>query len=147
MGADLRFAIRLLAKERWFTTVAVVSLALGIGANTAIFSLMDAVILRTLPVTNPQQLVFFGHGTGERPGFSSNYPLFERYRAIDGMFSGITAYSPTTFKLTSNDGLENVTGLWVNGTFHGVHGVPMAIGRGFSSQSDQPTDTPTAVIR
>ncbi len=99
-----------------------------------------------MPVTSPQDLVFFAHGKGERPGASSNYPLFERYRAIDGVFSGVTAFSPTAFKFTTNDGLENVTGLWVNGTFHGVLGVPMAIGRGFSAESDQPTDTPTAVI-
>jgi len=143
---DLRYALRLMRKTPGFTAAAVLSLALGIGANTAIFSLMDAVILRTLPVASPQELVFFAHGTGERPGASSNYPLFERYRAIDGMFAGITAFSPTGFKLTSNDGIENVTGLWVNGSFHGVLGVPMAIGRGFSSDSDQPTDRPTAVI-
>jgi len=143
---DLRYALRLMAKTPGFTAAAILSLGLGIGANTAIFSLMDAVILRTVPVTSPQDLVFFAHGKGERPGVSSNYPLFERYRAIDGVFSGVTAFSPTAFKFTTNDGLDNVTGLWVNGTFHGVLGVPMAIGRGFSAESDQPTDTPTAVI-
>ena len=146
LSNDLRYALRLMRKTPGFTAAAVLSLGLGIGANTAIFSLMDAVILRTLPVPSPQDLVFFAHGTGERPGASSNYPLFERYRAIDGMFTGITAFSPTAFKLSSNDGIENVTGLWVNGGFHGVLGVPMAIGRGFSAESDQPTDTPTAVI-
>ena len=103
LSNDLRYALRLMRKTPGFTAAAILSLGLGIGANTAIFSLMDAVILRTLPVTNPQQLVYFAHGTGERPGLSSNYPLFERYRAIDGMFAGITAYSPTGFKLSSND--------------------------------------------
>jgi predicted permease len=143
---DLRYALRLMARTPGFTAAAALSLALGIGANTAIFSLMDAVLHRTLPVASPDELVFFAHGTGERPGASSNYPLFEQYRALDGVFSGVTAYSPTRFKFSTNDGLESVTGLWVNGTFHGLLGVPMAIGRGFSSESDQPTDTPTAVI-
>jgi hypothetical protein len=146
LSNDLRYALRLMRKTPGFTTAAVLSLALGIGANTAIFSLMDAVLLRTLPVASPQDLVFFAHGTGERPGTSSNYPLFERFRAIDGLFTGVTAFSPTAFKLSSNDGIENIAGLWVNGTFHGVLGVPMAIGRGFSSESDQPTDAPTVVI-
>ena len=59
MIQDLRFAVRLLTKERWFTTVAVVSLALGIGANTAIFSLINTLMLRPLPVREPQQLVQF----------------------------------------------------------------------------------------
>jgi predicted permease len=145
-GGDLRYAVRLMAKTPGFTAAAVLSLALGIGANTAIFSLMDAVILRTLPVAHPEELVFLAHGQGDRVGASSNYPLFESYRAIDGVFSGLTAFSPTTFKLKSNDGLENVTGLWVNGTFHGVLGVGMALGRGFSAESDRPTSTPTAVI-
>jgi putative ABC transport system permease protein len=143
---DLRYALRLMRKTPGFTAAAVLSLALGIGANTAIFSLMDAVLLRTLPVSNPQDLVFLAHGQADRPGASSNYPLFDRYRSIEGVFGGITAFSPTTYKLKSNDGLENVSGLWVNGSFHGVLGVPMALGRGFSGESDRPTDMPTAVL-
>ena len=143
---DLRYALRLMAKTPGFTAAAILSLALGIGANTAIFSLMDAVLLRTVPVESPRDLYFIGHGKGVRPGYSSNYPLFAQYRSIDGVFSGITAYSPTAFKVSSNAGLENATGLWVNGSFHDVLGVPMALGRGFSGESDQPTPNPTAVI-
>jgi predicted permease len=146
ISGDLRYALRLMAKTPGFTAAAILSLALGIGANTAIFSLMDAVMMRTIPVSDPESLFFLGHGNEiGRAGMMSNYPLFERYEALD-LWSGITAYSPTTFKLKSNDGLENVTGLWVNGSFHGVLGVPMAIGRGFSSESDRPTSTPAAVI-
>ena len=146
IGGDLRYAARLMRKTPGFTAAALLSLALGIGANTAIFSLMNAVMMRTLPVSDPQNLFFLGHGKEiGRAGMMSNYPLFEQYQSLD-QWRGITAYSPTTFKLKSNDGLENVTGLWVNGSFHGVLGVPMAIGRGFSAESDRPTSTPTAVI-
>jgi len=145
-GGDLRYAIRLMGKAPGFTAAAVLSLALGIGANTAIFSLMDAVLLRTLPIADPQNVFFLAHGRGERPGASSNYPLFDAYRAIDGVFSGITAYSPAQFKVASNNGLDVASGLWVNGTFHGTLGVRMAHGRGFTAESDRPATTPTAVI-
>jgi hypothetical protein len=96
---DLRYALRLMRKTPGFTAAAVLSLALGIGANTAIFSLMDAVLLRTLPVSNPQDLVFLAHGTGERAGASSNYPLFERYRAIDAVAKSEQPPSALTVEL------------------------------------------------
>ena len=143
---DLRYAMRLMARAPGFTAAAVLSLALGIGANTAIFSLMDAVILRTIPAEDPQNLYFLGHGKGERPGMSSNYPLFDAYRSIEGVFSGLTAYSPTQVKVSSNNGLEVASALWVNGTFHGVLGVRMAHGRGFTAESDRPGAPPIAVI-
>jgi predicted permease len=146
LAGNLRYAVRLMAKAPGFTAAAVLSLALGIGANTAIFSLMDAVILRTIPVNDPAGLYFIGHGRGERPGMSSNYPLFEAYRSIEGVFSGLTAYSPTVVKVSSNNGLENESGLWVNGTFHGVVGMRMAHGRGFTAESDRPGAPPIAVI-
>ena len=78
MTGDLRYAIRQLRQSPAFTVVAVVSLALGIGANTAIFSLMDAVLFRTLPVKNPQEMYYLAHGFGPQVQTSSNYPLFER---------------------------------------------------------------------
>ena len=143
---DLHYALRLMARAPGFTAAAVLSLALGIGANTAIFSLMDAVLLRTIPVEDPENLYFLAHGKGERPGASSNYPLFDAYRAIDGVFAAITAYSPTQFKVSSNNGLEVASGLWVNGTFHGALGVRMAHGRGFTAESDRPGAAPIAVI-
>jgi len=78
---DLRFALRLLAKERWFTTVAVVSLALGIGANTAIFSLINTLMLRQLPVREPQQLVqFMSVYPGDPPMNGFPYVHYERMR-------------------------------------------------------------------
>jgi predicted permease len=145
---DVRYALRLMRKAPGFTTAAVLSLALGIGANTAIFSLMNAVLLRTLPVQNPQELVYFAHGLDpDRAGISSNYPLYERFKTLDPMFNGITAYSSTGFTVRTPEGLDIASGLWASGNFHGVLGVPMAIGRGFSAEVDRaPGRAPIAVI-
>src|SRR5687767_4060658 len=72
VGQDVRYAWRLMRRTPGFTIAAILSLALGIGANTAIFSLIDAVMLRTLPLATPHELFFLAHGAGERPGTSSN---------------------------------------------------------------------------
>ena len=143
---DLRYAIRQLRQSPAFTVVAVVSLALGIGANTAIFSLLDAVLFRTLPVKNPQELYYLAHGSGPQVQTSSNYPLFERYKELD-IFSGVTASIGQSFKVATADGVELVTGQFVSGNYHAVLGVPIAIGRGFSSEPDRDLGrTPVAVI-
>jgi predicted permease len=138
IGHDVRYATRVMLKTPGFTAAAVLSLALGIGANTAIFSLMDAVMLRTLPLANVDELVFIGHGIDPaRAGVSSNYPLFERYQALTGVFSGVSAYATTGFKVAMPNGLESVAGLWVSGNFHGLLGVGVALGRGFGAESDR----------
>ncbi len=88
---DLRYAVRMLLKNPGFTTVVVLTLALGIGANTAIFSLVYAMLLKSLPVKDPQQLVIFSIG---RPGHSQdtfNYPLIARFKEANHSFAGIFA--------------------------------------------------------
>jgi predicted permease len=138
IGQDVRYAVRSMAKAPVFTAAAVISIALGIGANTAIFSLMDAVLLRSMPLTEPHQLVFLAHDPGERASTSSNYPMFERYRDID-VFSGVTAYSTNSqgFRVETADGVETVDGQFVSGNYHAVLGVPFVLGRGFTSESDR----------
>jgi predicted permease len=135
---DLRYAARLMTRTPGFTAAAILSLALGIGANTAIFSLIDAVMIRTLPLADVSALRFVAHGTSPATaGSSSNYPLFERYQALADVFSGVTAYSVTGFKVETPDGLESVDGLWVSGNFHGLLGVEIAHGRGFVAERDR----------
>ncbi len=106
---DLRYAVRTLSRSRGFTAVAVLSLALGIGANTAIFTLMDAVLFRTVPIERPEQVFFIGHDPGPDLELSSNYPIFERYQTLP-VFSAVTAYRGRTFRVATPDGVERVAG-------------------------------------
>jgi predicted permease len=138
---DLRYAVRVMARTPGFTAAAILSLALGIGANTAIFSVMDAVLLRMLPVEHPEQLRFLAHGTGDNPGLSSTYPLFERYRRDLDVFSGITAYNIQEFKVSSPKARISSTVNSSQGNFHSVVRVPMILERGFAFEPDQPTDS------
>jgi macrolide transport system ATP-binding/permease protein len=133
---DVRYAARTLSRSRSFTVVAVLSLALGIGANTAIFTFMDAVLFRTLPIEQPGRMFFVGHDSGPDVELSSNYPIFERYRAVP-VFSGVTAYRGRTFRVATPDGVERVAGQYVSGNYHAVLRAPMALGRGFSSEVDR----------
>ena len=138
---DVRYAVRLMRKSPGFTAAAVVSLALGIGANTAIFSLMHALLLKTVPVHEPGRLVFLAHDPGPSPSTSANYPLFERYSRAD-VFSGVTTYSTFTqgFRITTADGTDVVNGQYVSGNYHAVIGVPIALGRGFVAEPDRATE-------
>jgi predicted permease len=141
---DVRYALRTMARTPVVTAAVVISLALGIGANTALFSFIDAVFLTTVPVRDPHQLVYLGHQSG--PATSSNYPLFERYRAV-AAFAGITAYMTGSFRVDSGGGIEPVTGQFVSGNYHQMLGVPLTLGRGFSSEPDRgAARAPVAVI-
>src|SRR5205823_13718750 len=124
MFYDLRFAIRQLLKNPGFTAVAVLTLALGIGANTAIFQLLDAIRLRSLPARKPQELalVQISDMTGARGNFNSSYPavthpLWERIRDTQQAFSGMFAWSADRFNLATSGELRFARGLWVSGDF------------------------------
>ncbi|HET9705044.1 MAG TPA: ABC transporter permease [Vicinamibacterales bacterium] len=136
---DLRYAGRLMRRAPGFTAAAIVSLGLGIGANTAIFTLFDAVMIRAVPMQDPRSLYFLAHGNGENPGTSSNYGLFERYARLTEVFDGVTAFSTSSLKLRTHAGVENVDSLWVSGNFHAVLGVPIGLGRGFAVELDRQT--------
>ena len=132
-----------------FTAAALVTLALGIGANTTIFSLIEAVMLRTLPVSAPEELQFVAIGAGGRGdamSTASNYPWFERVRQRTDVFTGVTAFNIRDFKIASEGGAERVVGQYVSGNFHALIGVAMALGRGFSSEDRAPGSSPFAVI-
>jgi putative ABC transport system permease protein len=152
---DVRFGLRMLRKNLGFTAVAVLTLALGIGANTAIFSVVDALMLRMLPVRDPQQLVVIGdpihvhswsNGTPRTDIFS--YPLYCQVRDYNAVFSSVLASSHIdSLQIRIDGGAEKVTGRLVTGNYFQTLGVEPLLGRTFTGQEDRvPGTDPFAVI-
>src|ERR1700724_4103618 len=121
MNNDLRFAFRTLRKSPVFTAVAVLSLALGIGANTAIFPLLDQVLLRLLPVKDPQQLVLLSmkgrHYGSNWGGNAISYPMYLDFKEHNQVFTGMLCRFPYSLSLTFNGQTERVRGELVSGTY------------------------------
>jgi predicted permease len=140
---DLRYGLRQLRQDPGFTLVAVLSLALGIGANSAIFALVDGVLLKSLPVRQPERLVLLDGG-------SWTNPIWEEIRDRHaGLFEGTAAWAGVRFDLSPGGRTEFVEGLWTSGSFFETLGVEAVIGRTFSPRDDQRSggpDGPVAVI-
>jgi predicted permease len=144
---DCRYGARSLVKSPGFTAVAVLTLALGIGANTAIFSFVNAVLLRSLPVAEPERLVYVFGGTRASPYNVSSYPDYVDYRDRNKVFSDLIAYSPVTLSLSSNDQADMISGLIVTGNYFDALGVHARAGRTFLPEEDTtPGGHPVAVI-
>jgi predicted permease len=148
---DLRYAARMLRNAPGFTAVAVLSLALGIGANTAIFSLIDTVLLRMLPVAEPERL-FFVENVGARGGGGSPpYPCFEEFRDRNHYFSGLSAFVADNMRIAIDGRPEQVMGQFASGNYFATLGVKAWIGRTFGPADDSVVgkggpDGPLAVI-
>ena len=147
MLQDLRYGVRMLLKKKSFTVIAVLSLALGTGANTAIFSLINTALLRPLPIRNPQQLVALNNMADNHLFPTFSYPNYKDFRDRNDVFSGLIAYRFTPLSL-SHDGVnERVWGYEVTGNYFEVLGVDAALGRVMSSDDDQtPGGHPIAVM-
>ena len=126
LTADVRYALRSLRTAPAFATVAIVSLALGIGANTAIFSIINAVMLKALPVRHPEELVSVVRNAKENVYTN---PLWESIRDRQDVFSGILAYGWTNFNLTAGGEARRVSANWVSGDFFATLGVRPIAGR------------------
>jgi predicted permease len=141
---DVRYAARMLRNSPVFTAIALLSLALGIGANTAIFTMINAVLLQTLPVRDPERLVLLT--SFQRNGLVGNfaYPDYERLRDGTQVFSGVLAASrPAPINVGVNNEPQRVLVQLVSGNYFGVIGVEPRLGRMFTPQDD---DEPVAVI-
>ncbi|HLV94514.1 MAG TPA: ABC transporter permease [Candidatus Acidoferrales bacterium] len=166
---DVRYALRVLRKSPGFTSVAVLTLALAIGANTALFSVIDAIALRSLPVPDPQQLVllqwkarsgpntnhsyFYGGcpgGTRETAagssGCSFSYPMFERLRAERSVFLGIFAFATRPEDVSINGSASQLNGAFVSGEFFPTLQARASLGRLIDPLDDAPGAQPVIVL-
>jgi predicted permease len=155
---DLRYGVRMLRRNPGFSTVAVLSLALGIGANTAIFSLLNAVMLRELPVERPGQLVLLGTGLsgGSTDDFAAtnlySYPFYRELRRTNQVFSDVSAVLSLMFEkmhgaVGASPDLEPMNVQMVSGAYFPMLGVRPILGRAFSEAEDEPAGGhPVAVM-
>jgi predicted permease len=167
---DVRYGVRMLAKSPGFTAIAVLTLALGIGANTAIFSLLDSVMLRNLPVRDPARLVLFADSPRESMSFNEprspdetlgpsgewtlfSYPLYEHFRDHSRSFEGICAFQTPEDTLAvhlegprQHGAAQVAQGKLVSGNFFSVLGVSAAMGRPLTPEDDRPGAPPVAVV-
>src|SRR5271157_4623500 len=137
---DLRYALRTLRKSPLFTAVAVLSLALGIGANTAIFTLVHQLILELLPVKHPEELVLLtarGQHYGSNTGNNAiSYPMYQDIRDKNQVFSGMFCKYGTILSLSFEGRTKLVSGELVSGNYFPVLGVGAALGRVFNASDD-----------
>lgn len=143
---DARYGFRMLAKAPGFTTVAVLTLALGIGANTAIFSVVNGVMLNPLPFHDGDQLVSLFQ---EMPNFkngSISYPNFVDWRRMNTTFAGMAAYRSAGFNLTGEGEPERLRGEMISHGFFEILGVQPLLGRTFTADEDRLGADPTVMI-
>jgi predicted permease len=148
-GRDIRYAFRILRQSPGFTASVVLSLALGIGVNTAIFSLVDALMLRWLPVHNPQELVQLkmrALRSAAPPGESLSYAIAKAFNGRKDIFSGAFGFTQATFTLGPGGSVESVQGAYVTGDCYQTLGLTPAAGRLLDQSDDQPGAPLVAVI-
>ena len=144
VGRDFGYALRTLRRSRGFAVVAALTLALGIGANTAIFTLLDQVLLRLLPVKNPQQLVLltmrgkhYGNNWG---GNAISYPMYRDFQDHNEVFSGMFCRFPQPVSMTYGGQAERTQGELVSGTYFSVLGIGTVLGRAIGPEDDRVPD-------
>lgn len=147
---DIRYAVRVLGKTPLFTAIAILTLALGIGANTAIFTLLDQILLRLLPVKDPQQLALLterGQHYGSNWGGNAiSYPMYKDFKDHNEVFTGMFCRFPTSVSMIDGGQAERVDAELVSGTYFSVLGVGTSIGRTFTSEVDRVANGAPQVI-
>jgi predicted permease len=129
LSKDVSYAIRTFRRDPGFATIAILSLALGIGANTAIFSIINALMFRPRPVADPDRLVELYVGDREHPYETTSYPSYAEFRDRNEVFTGLAAYGVSQFKLAAGDEVEQIWGEIVSANYFEVLGVHPLSGR------------------
>src|SRR5437868_2834221 len=162
---DLRYGLRMIRKAPGFTAIAVLSLALGIGANTALFSVVDAMLLRKLPVKEPERLVLFAAqwgknfspgsykgsnqrdpATGLTVGTSFPYQTYQRLREQESALSDIFAFADMSLNVNADGQADVASAQAVSGNYYQGLGVPPLIGRTINDEDDRAGASPVAVL-
>src|SRR5262245_5075919 len=143
---DIRYGVRMLHKKPGFALIAVITLALGIGANTAIFSVIDAVILRALPYQEPDRLVFLSERSRQMERSFVAWPNYQDWRAQNRVFEHLGVYNRDSYNLTGDGEPERLATAQVTADVFAALGVGPALGRVFTSDEDRPAATPVVVL-
>src|SRR5256886_9205304 len=143
---DIRYAVRMMGKNLSVTAIVVVVLALGIGANAAIFSVVNAALLRPLPYADPDKLVRLSEDSPNVPQMSISYPNFLDWREQNKVFSGIAAMQFRSLNLTGRDEPERLAGRGESAGLFDVLGVEPALGRSLPADEDRPGAKPRCLI-
>jgi predicted permease len=143
---DIRYGLRMLRKSPGFTAVAILTLAIAIGANTAVFSVVNGVLLNSLPFHDPDKLVMLFESKPNFTEGSISYPNFLDWQRDNRSFSSMTAYRPTTFSLTATGEAEQVRGKMVSATFFSTLGVNLTMGRMFAPEEDRLGAGPVVLV-
>jgi putative ABC transport system permease protein len=143
---DLRYGFRVLAKSPAFSLIAIVTLALGIGANTAIFSVVNGVLLNPLPFRQPEQLASMFQKITNFDNGSISYPNFKDWQRMNTTFAGMAAYRSTGFNLSGNGEPERLHGEMISAGFFEILGVNPILGRTFTADEDRIGANPAVMI-
>ena len=147
LSKDVSYALRTFRRDPAFTAIAVLSLAMGIGANTAIFSIVNSLMFRPRPVSDPGRLVELFVGDREHPYETTSYPSYVEFRDRNEVFTGLAAYGISQFKLAAGDDVEQLWGEVVSANYFDVLGVQPLRGRMLSAGDDAvPGGSPVVVI-
>jgi predicted permease len=148
MATDVRYGLRWLCRSPGFAATAVLSLALGIGANTAIFTLTNAVLLRSLPVQRPEELVVFSTAeSGKNPGYAFSFRTFERFRQSHRALADVAASAPLRINVEIKGQTQpTASGQMASGNYHRILGVPAVLGRTLRPEDDAPTSAAAVAV-
>jgi putative ABC transport system permease protein len=143
---DARYALRMLRRSPGFSAVVILTLALGIGLNTGIFGLVDALLLRSLPVRNPQQLIALTRIQGGQSGENFSYPQVHFLAEQNEIFLSLCGFSSDTFNVGPSEALEPTGGAWVSASYYQTLSLVPIMGRLLAPDDDRPGASPAAVI-
>jgi predicted permease len=145
LSRDIAFSVRLLRKSPGFTAIALLTLAIGVGANTAIFSLINGLLLRPLAVPDSQQLLVLNMNQGGKPQYSYPYPFFRALEQKHELFSEVFAFDHSKLQVLGRSGKESVDGQMVSGQFFSTLRTPPLLGRTLTVQDDRTGGDPAGL--